>query len=263
MNIQEYISSGILDTYVLGGLSEEERLEVENYAIIHPEIAEEIKQAHVVLEQLALKNAVIPPAFLKEKLFEKINNEPKTTSSKAKPISMFNIGSWSIAASWFVGLVFGGLAIYYRSQWKSSEQKLIALQTQNKQLVDSYNLTKFGFEKATNQLSSLSDTSLKLVALKQLENKPFATAQVFWSKSKEEVYLSARYLPSAPQGKQYQLWAIVDGKPVDAGIVPSTGIPELFKMKNIGNASAFAITIEPLGGSVSPTLETMCVMGGV
>lgn len=261
MNAQEYIESGIIDAYVLGGLSAEENLEVEKYAETYPEIAEEIKQAHFVLEQIALKNAVTPPSFLKDKLFDIINNEPTTT--KTKKVSMFNIGTWSIAASWFVGLVFGGLAIYYRSQWKNSEQKLIALETQNKELANSYNLTKFGYEKATNQLSSLSDTSLKLVALKQLENKPFATAQVFWSKSKEDVYLSARYLPSAPEGKQYQLWAIVDGKPVDAGVVPSTGIPELFKMKNIGNASAFAITIEPLGGSVSPTLEAMCVMGGV
>lgn len=263
MNVQEYIESGIIDAYVLGGLSPEENLEVEAHAKEYPEIEEEIEEARSVLEQIALKNAITPPAFLKEKLFEKINNEPTTTKAETKTVSMFNVGTWSIAASWFVGLVFGGLAIYYRTQWKSSEQKLIALETQNKELADSYNLTKFGYEKATNQLSSLSDTSLKLVALKQLENKPFATAQVFWSKSKEDVYLSARYLPSAPQGKQYQLWAIVDGKPVDAGVVPSTGMPELFKMKNIGNASAFAITIEPLGGSVSPNLETMCVMGGV
>ncbi len=261
MNIQEYIESGIIDAYVLGGLSPEENLEVEAHAKAYPEIEEEIEEARSVLEQMAFQNAVAPPVFLKEKLFEKVNNEP--TTIEPKTVSMFNVGTWSIAASWFVGLVFGGLAIYYRSQWKSSEQKLIALETQNKELANSYNLTKFGYEKATNQLSSLSDTSLKLVALKQLENKPFATAQVFWSKSKEDVYLSTRYLPSAPEGKQYQLWAIVDGKPVDVGVVPSTGMPELFKMKNIGNASAFAITIEPLGGSVSPTLEAMCVMGGV
>ena len=263
MNTQEYIESGIIDAYVLGGLSPEENLEVEAHANNFPEIAEEIKQASFTLEKMALKNAVTPPAFLKEKLFEKIRNESIITKTETKTVSMFNIGTWSIAASWFVGLILGGLAIHYRSQWKNSEHKLIALESQNKELADSYNLTKFGSEKATKQLSSLSDTSLKLIALKQLENKPFATAQVFWSKSKEDVYLSTRYLPTAPKGKQYQLWAIVDGKPVDAGVVPSTGAPELFRMKNIGNATAFAITIEPLGGSVSPTLEAMCVMGGV
>jgi anti-sigma-K factor RskA len=263
MNIQEYIESGIIDAYVLGGLSPEENLEVETHANNFHEIAEEIKQARFVLEQIALKNAVTPPAFLKEKLFEKISTEQVSLNPETKTISMFNMGTWSIAASWAVGITFGGLAFYYRSQWKNSEQKLIALETQNKELADNFNVTKFSYEKATNQLSSLSDTSLKLIALKQLENKPFATAQVFWSKSKEDVYLSARYFPSAPEGKQYQLWAIVDGKPVDAGVVPSTGVPELFKMKNIGNATAFAITIEPLGGSVSPTLEAMCVMGGV
>ena len=49
MNAQEYIESGIIDAYVLGGLSAEENLEVEKYAETYPEIAEEIKQAPIVL----------------------------------------------------------------------------------------------------------------------------------------------------------------------------------------------------------------------
>ena len=69
-------------------------------------------------------------------------------------------------------------------------------------------------------------------------------------------------MPAAPQGMQYQLWAIVDGKPVDAGVfdVATSG---LLKMKTLDGAVAFAVTIEPRGGRPSPTLETMQVIGNV
>jgi hypothetical protein len=35
------------------------------------------------------------------------------------------------------------------------------------------------------------------------------------------------------------------------------------KMKTITSAQAFAVTIENMGGSVAPTLETMCLLGNV
>jgi anti-sigma-K factor RskA len=64
-----------------------------------------------------------------------------------------------------------------------------------------------------------------------------------------------------PPGKQYQLWAIVDGKPVDAGMVGDC--EGLCKMKVINRAEAFAITLEKEGGSSAPTLTAMYVMGKV
>jgi hypothetical protein len=50
-------------------------------------------------------------------------------------------------------------------------------------------------------------------------------------------------LPAPALGKQYQLWAIVDGKPVDAGIISlQKEIYKIQKMKSFGSAQAFAIT---------------------
>jgi anti-sigma-K factor RskA len=68
-------------------------------------------------------------------------------------------------------------------------------------------------------------------------------------------------MPQAASGKQFQLWAIVDNKPVDAGVIDAcTG---LCKMKNIPRASAFAITLEKKGGSATPSLDQMYVLGKV
>ena len=60
-------------------------------------------------------------------------------------------------------------------------------------------------------------------------------------------------MQQTPTGKQYQLWAIVDGKPVDAGVI--NNCIGLCKMKKIDHAEAFAITLEKEGGSPTPTLN--------
>ena len=61
--------------------------------------------------------------------------------------------------------------------------------------------------------------------------------------------------------KQYQLWEIVNGKTVDAGMLDNcTG---LCKLKNIPSAQAFAITLENKGGSPTPTMSALYVMGAV
>ena len=65
MNINEYISSGVLEQYVLGTISEEELLVVEQMADTHQEVKEEILSISYVLEQYAIENAVIPCRTIK------------------------------------------------------------------------------------------------------------------------------------------------------------------------------------------------------
>jgi anti-sigma-K factor RskA len=71
-------------------------------------------------------------------------------------------------------------------------------------------------------------------------------------------------LPLASADQQYQLWAIKDGQPIDAGVLPQQfAYSDLIAMKNIDNAQAFAITLEKKGGVASPTLTEMYVLGEV
>ena len=73
-------------------------------------------------------------------------------------------------------------------------------------------------------------------------------------KNTGEVYVDPTNMPTAPAGKQYQLWAFVDGKPVDAGMITSKDGKKykIQKMKTFGKAQAFAITLETEGGNPQP-----------
>ncbi len=79
-----------------------------------------------------------------------------------------------------------------------------------------------------------------------------------------DVYVDPSNLPAVPAGKQYQLWAIVDGKPISGGMISTEkGIYHIQKMKSFGKADAFAITLEKAGGSPAPTMDEMYVISKI
>lgn len=117
------------------------------------------------------------------------------------------------------------------------------------------------YKKTEASMEIMSNPSFARIIMKGTENSPEALASVYWNQSSQEVYLSIQNLKTLTPEQQYQLWAIVDGKPVDMGVFDSGHPIGLIKMRNVGKAAAFAVTIEPRGGKSSPTLETMQVLG--
>jgi Anti-sigma-K factor rskA len=126
-----------------------------------------------------------------------------------------------------------------------------------------------------NELAALKDqidiplnNSAQSVVLKSTANAPAnsnASAKIFWIKNTNEVYVEPSGLPDVPKGFQYQLWAIVDGKPVSGGMIiyDKSKKYNIQKMKSFGKAQAFAITLEKEGGSPTPTPDKIYVMSTI
>jgi anti-sigma-K factor RskA len=112
-----------------------------------------------------------------------------------------------------------------------------------------------------NDMAILKDPMYKIVNLKGLKPSPDARAMVCWCPTDKSVYVEIEKLPTPPKGMQYQLWAIVDGKPVSEGML--TMGSGLHRMTDVENAQAFAITLEKTGGSPTPNMDAMYVMGTV
>jgi anti-sigma-K factor RskA len=63
---------------------------------------------------------------------------------------------------------------------------------------------------------------------------------------------------------QYQLWVIQGGKPVSMGVLPNSmaNTPSIQKIgMRIESGEAFAISLEKAGGSPTPTMEQIYVLG--
>ncbi|WP_420316944.1 anti-sigma factor [Ekhidna sp.] len=273
MNIEEYISSGILEAYVMDQLSSAESKEVEKAITEYPELKVELELIELSMESLALATAAKPPPGIKENLMSQVETETKTNNmggeQEVPVIPMGNQQSASVwryaaAASVLIALGSAFMAFNYWNKWRSAEEQLSDLIAQNQQFADNYNQVNQQLDDIQSAVAIMNSSSYKRVVMNGTDNSPDAQATVYWNEASEDVYLSIQNLKALSQDQQYQLWAIIDGKPVDAGVFDPANDRFLVQMKNIGpNAAAFAVTIEPRGGSENPSLETMQVVGNV
>lgn len=268
MNTKEYISSGIIESYILGHASPEEAGILECVIKNNAEVKAAFEEAQKTLENLATAQAVTPPSDLKSKIWNKIQNEQVLEEEKKVPsespaitplevMATKRINNWKtlgIAASvLFLASIAGNL--FWISK-QSEVQKEIAKVKTEKQSQD------LAMQKLNQKMAMFSNPDMQMVMLKGVEKHQDAQAMVFWDKKTKEVYLNGESLPKAPTGMQYQLWAIEDGKPVSAGMY-SEDKDSKIALASISKAQAFAITLEKEGGSPVPTMENMFVMGEI
>ena len=140
--------------------------------------------------------------------------------------------------------------------------ELLSSQTQ---LVGENKVLQTRLQDFEQTLNLIRDPAMVVVKMPGVPNSPSPSslATVYWDSRSRDVYLMINNLPLPAGDKQYQLWALVDGKPVDAGVFDVKDALSLVKMKNIPKAQGFAITLEKRGGSPAPTLDAMYVMGKV
>jgi anti-sigma-K factor RskA len=270
LDIQEYISSGILESYVLGALSADEAHDVERMAAIHPEVKKELDEIQESMNNYASVYSKAPNPSLKEKILIRIDesaNVPSASDDKIISISKkkFEFTEYLAAASISFAILSAGMAFLFYTRWQDAENKVMALEAQNTVVAQHSNTVNFNLQQelneTTQQLSTVLDSNTRSVELKGLPISPSSKAVVFWNKNSQQVYLSIKNLPSAPDDKQYQLWALKDGKPIDAGVFELDSAIQ--KMSNIDDAQAFAVTLEKKGGSPTPNLEALYLMGNI
>lgn len=261
MDIRAYIESGVIESYVLGMADSQEAAELEQLSREHPAIRKAMDDFERALEQQALAGATQPSPAVKEKLMATLNFRAEQTGT-ARVVTLTR--SRYIAAAAIVLLIASaGLNFYFYSQFRSTRKAYQALAAEKNTLTASNQAMEAKALDMYNDMQMMSDPSIIKVTMKGdgLPGKEGNLVTVFWDGRSKDVYLLPNKLPQAPQGSQYQLWAIVDGKPVDAGMIADcTG---LCKMKNIPKSSMFAITLEPAGGSPAPHLDRMFVAGKV
>jgi anti-sigma-K factor RskA len=250
-----------LEAYVLGDLSADEQREVEKNLAQYPQLREELTRIEKVQEAFLMAGAIQPRASVKEGLFNKLESKQR---AKVISVSDSQLSFWkyAAAASVVLALVSSYLAYTYYMKWRITESSLSELVAQNQQIAQDYNIVNQRLDQIEKDIQVINNPAFIRVVMKGTENAPEAMASVYWNAHTKEVYLSIQNMKSLARENQYQLWAIVNGKPVDAGVfdTPASG---LLKMKELPEATAFAITIEPRGGKATPSLETLQVIGNV
>jgi len=291
-DFQSYIESGRLEQYALGELSAADQAEVEKWAARFPEVRQELDELLTGLGVYAEAHAVVPPAGTRERVLGRVLSEisaaeaPVTATPApfaAPPVMRVSASNphladatapatataprrsgWAIAASVALLLSLAANALLY-SRWQQTSSDLVAAQNSQARFAQTSQVSERRLQATEQQLQVFRSPQFKTVALAGTSAHPTAHARVLFNRANHRVYLDVQELPPLPADKQYQLWALDKGKPIDAGVLATTTAAgnDLQQMKDIASAQTFAMTIEPTGGSAGPTLSTMTVIGNI
>jgi len=257
---EEFISSELLELFATGIASPEETQMVQNHLAQFPELQQELNEIEMSLENYALSQSIPPTASVKEKLLKELFSNEEKKESKEAPVVSINkkylipLFYKSIAAAVFI-LLIGSMILNY-SYFNKYHKAQDALEVAEKQLQQKEKSN----EAMSRDLDVVTNKYAMPVVLNGTPHAPDALAKIFWMKNTGQVYIDPTNLPQVPDGMQYQLWGIVDGKPVSGGMIEtSKGTYHIQKMKSFGKVDAFAITLEKAGGSPTPTMDQMIV----
>nr|WP_262895763.1 anti-sigma factor [Hymenobacter ruricola] len=234
--------------------------------------------ANVMAQIAAPATAATPNAALRADLDAAVSQNPSAAAASAQPIAGEAVirpltpaaeapassrSVWAMAASVALLLSLGANALLY-SRWKDASSDLVALQNEQSRFATTTQVVERQLGELRQENQVLRSDEFRAVALVGTKDAPSTRARVLFNPATHKVYVDVKSMPALPAGKQYQLWALADGKPVDAGMIAQATAEgaDLQEMKEIASAQAFAVTIEPAGGSASPTMPIQA-MGAV
>lgn len=276
-DVKSYIESGILELYVLGQLTAKENKEVEDAAAKYPEVKAEISAIEVAMENYALENSVAASVELESKILSQFKQKADIDNGETiKVVPLYDnrqnevklkVMRYALIAC--IALLVVCVASLYslNNKLDTAHEQIATLNASKEQFTKT--VSRLQFEKAgmENRIAMTETSEWRTVKLAGLKDSPDSKMLVYWNKNNKNILInySALNLPDPGKAHEYQLWALVDGKPVSLGVFGTDAAAKeaVKEMDAIERAQAFAVTIEPLGGSVNPTMDKMVVMGTI
>lgn len=262
MKTKEYIESGILELYVYGLLSESENEEVYNMAKNNPEINAEI----ISIEKATVALSASFSPFHSVANYEKIKE--KLELKHAKVIELEPTRNWSQYIGWAAAVILlMGIGYQYNQTQYTSNQVVANATIEKAKLEKELKTLELKNTDSEKSLAVIRNIKNTVIALGGQAVAPESFAKVYWNQDTKVVYIDAAGLPEPPKGMVYQVWALKLNPltPTSIGLLENFDVNEqkLFAVNNANQAEAFGITLEPAGGSLTPTMEKLYTLGKV
>ena len=260
MDINAYIESGILELYVAGKLSETENEEIYELLKQHPELLQEVLDIEGAVVKLTA--AVSPRANGFESIKARLDAE-ETKVIHIQPRKT----NWISYTGWAASVVLAAGLFWTLNQNTDLEQELQTVDIENQYLETQIEDAKTDLAATKNLLNVIRDKDIIAVPLGGQGDFASSFAKVYWNKADNTIYLDAEGLPNAPEGKVWQVWSLTLNPltPTSLGTITdfNTDDNKIFTIANVNESQAFGITLEPEGGSASPTMEQLYTLGVV
>ncbi|WP_452602400.1 anti-sigma factor [Pontimicrobium sp. MEBiC06410] len=268
MDSKTYIESGILELYVAGSLSEEENEAVYKMMQQYPEVTEEV----IAIEAAIIKlTAGVAPNTSSTVIYNSVKDKLELLNSDTKDTKVIPMTSkktnWFAYTGWAASIILGGSLLWMVNQNNTLESQIQTAEIDKDFLEIQIENSKLDLADTKKLLNVLRDKDVISVPLAGQAVYPEAYAKAYWNKKDQTVYFDLQGLPEPPEGKVYQVWSLTLNPltPTSLGTIDNfkTDDNKIFNLENTNESQAFGITLEPAGGSESPTLEQLYTLGAI
>jgi len=260
MDRDNFLASGLLEQYALGLTSPEETQLVEHFVETDPEIRKKLTALQQTVEQYASRYAMPPPRRLKKRILSEIEEEEdpsrrkrlvSTTPAKRAPIGL--------VGTIIAGVLLIGFLLWREQQLEANNRELSGKLRYSQSLYDNLQKEETLADRIFNYIENGNTDVVHLRGSKVAKD---AHAVVYWNPDEKKAHIKLVKMPAVPSGKQFQIWAEVNGKMVHAGLLDEAH-QELQVVKYIKDATSLNITMEPLGGSENPSVILLIANGKI
>ena len=239
-----------LALYALGTLDPEEQKRIATHVETCASCRTELMKLRGDAALFALSAPpVAAPSRARKRLFEEIVQ----TAAKDKSAPKLRGSWWSVALPTLVSvalLAFGFWLIAQNGLLRHELDEARFAAAQQQATID----------QARQVMETMSAANAQRVTLVAAQTKPQPQAQTIYQRDKGRLVLVASNLEALPKNKTYELWILPanGGAPIPAGTFqPDARGNAALMMPRIPTgveAKGFAVTVEPEGGSATPTM---------
>lgn len=249
--INTFLSSDLLERYLLGDTTSAETAQVESYIARYPEVQNAYNVLQHNLEIVAKSNAIEAPKSVLNNILETLDDKPVI---KLKPTYKYK--KWyrfSVAAS-IAAIIFASTSyLFYTQNLKLSKENQIVVE-EIFDLRDDIAQNNLRLDSVMRQLLNLNNPETEKYIIKGNERaKDLKTVAYINSKEKTSM-IDVVSLPQLPEEQCYQIWAEMQDKMVSLGILSETD-RELKQIPYTEDALGLSITIENKGGTQTGSKE--------
>lgn len=227
--------------YALDALEPDERASFEEHLALCEECRQDVAEFAATAGRLALAVGVTPGPALKQDVLRKIadiRQEPPRTVLETRVATAARSAVWLrrfTLAACLVAASLGGVATWQHEEAQQAREQASRVQAGADQVA-----AVLAAGDARTRAASLPDG---------------ARGVVVTSASQDRAVFTASGLDAPPEGKVYELWFNDEGTMRPAGLLDRERSNQITLMDGeIGEATGMGITVEPAGGSKTPTL---------
>ena len=228
----------------------------------NPEVEQEILAIEKAI--IALSSSFSP--FHSVANFEKI--KARLELKHGKVVDMKPASNWSQYVGWAAAVLML-LGLGYQTLELTKTKAAIATVGNEKNKIQ----REFAYLDQQNK-----ETEKNLTIVRDIKNtgvtlggqavSPTSFAKVYWNKDTKTTYIDAAGLPKPPKGMVYQVWSLKLSPvltPTSIGLLDNfeENDQKIFAVNQTDSAEAFGITLEPAGGSPTPTMEQIYTLAKV